>query len=110
MTTEPECKLLKHIAAMAFLAVSTGPVLAGMLDDLDNATPAAAAMMFRKAPDWRTAPQAVKDRVGFMIFEKDFPNKSQMSIDDMTACLDQKAAAADANTSVQALINDCEGL
>lgn len=95
--------------AMVIWIGLTLPANAGPIEDLDNAGPQAAALLYSKAPDWRHAPQLVKDRAGFMIFENDFPNKKQMSIDDMTKCIDKAAASATDTTAVAALVNNCSG-
>jgi hypothetical protein len=97
-------------AVFLFLGLNIpGGASAGPIEDLNNAGPQAAALLYSKAPSWRSAPQVVKDRAGFMIFEKDFPNKKEMSIDDMTACIDKAASTAPDSTAVNALVNDCSG-
>ena len=65
-----------------------GTAIAGYLEDLDNATPAAAALIYSKAADWIRASAIVKDRVGFFIFQqRNFPKKKDMSQDDMIRCI-----------------------
>ncbi len=45
-----------------------------------------------------------------MIFSKDFPRKSEMSIDDMVECVDRAAVKALTTTAVTTLVIDCGGL
>jgi hypothetical protein len=94
---------------MAALA-ACGAASAGYLDDLDDATPAAAALIYSKAADWIRASAIIKDRAGFFIFQqREFPRKKDMSQDDMIRCIDGLAAKAEPTRAVEAMINECGG-
>ncbi len=73
-------------------------------------TPAAAALMTGKAHDWRRAPPVVKDRIVYMIFERNFPLKNEMSGDDMMACIDGLAMKAKATRPVETMVAECGGV
>jgi hypothetical protein len=98
----------RSVLAMATIAASCEAADAeDYIERLDKATPAAAALIYSKVTAWRTAPAIVKERVGFFIFTTDFPNKKEMSPDDMVKCVDRKAASAPDDWAVQTLINAC---
>ncbi|MEI9901254.1 MAG: hypothetical protein WDN31_15190 [Hyphomicrobium sp.] len=66
--------------------------------------------MVGKAHDWRRAPEIVKDRAGFMIFQGNFPGKNEMNPDDMIACIDDLAVKARPSRSVETMIAECGGV
>jgi hypothetical protein len=77
------------------------------LDRLDAAEPAAAALLASKAPEWLRANAIVKDRLAFAVFAKPFPKRSRMSPNDLVACMDKAAAAAEATTRVDVILRGC---
>jgi hypothetical protein len=97
--------IITTAAALALVC----PAAADYLGDIDAAAPGAAALMRRSAADWRAAPAIVKDRVGFFIFENDFPRKAEMSPDDMIGCIDRLAQKADPGRAVRSMILECSG-
>ena len=82
----------------------------GYIRTLEEATPAAADLISGKAHDWRRAPGIVKDRTGFMIFERNFPYKNEMNPDDMIACIDELALKSQPARPVETMIAECGGV
>ena len=96
-------------AAMA-LTVSFAAHAEGYTQGLDEAAPAAAQLLGGKAHDWRRAAEIVKDRSGVMIFERNFPYKTQMNPDDMIACIDDLALKSDSKRPVDTMVAECGGV
>ena len=98
--------------ALPTLALALAPAAhaEGYEDGLQDATLAAETLIVGKAHDWRRAPDIVKDRAGFMIFERNFPYKSGMTPDDMIACVDDLAFKAKPSRPVETMIAECGGV
>jgi hypothetical protein len=97
------------IAAMALVACGAAHA-EGYERGLEQASAAAAELMTGKAHDWRFASEIVKDRTGIMIFERNFPYKSEMNPDDMIACIDELALKAAPARPVSTMIAECGGV
>lgn len=98
------------VAIVLFGLSGTSARAESYLDQLDQARPAAAALIEQTAGEWVAAPRIVKDASGFKLFQRRFPRKKSMSQDDMIACIDKRAATAAPATAVMALFNACAGL
>ncbi len=92
------------------LTISSAVRAEGYIRNLEEATPAAADLISGKAHDWRGAPEIVKDRTGFMIFERNFPYKNEMNPDDMIACIDELALKSRPARPVETMIAECGGV
>ena len=98
------------VMSIAAATFSSSVAEARIIEDLDTARPAAAALLEQSVVEWRAAPAIVRDAVGFQLFHSDFPAKRQMSQDDMIACMNRLAATADNKTAVATLFQTCAGL
>jgi hypothetical protein len=76
--------------------------LAGLLEDLDEASPAAAALLWQKAPGLEQGSQNRQGPRWFHNHHEQFPEQGKLSIDDMTACINEKASTAVGTTAVRA--------
>lgn len=93
---------------MTVLAFATGAQAGGNSHPLDKVS---TELMAGKAEDWRRANDAVKDRVGDLVFDqRNFPRKSEMNADDMIACIDDIALKSEPGRPVETMIGECGGV
>jgi len=101
---------MRWVLATLALTISAAAHAESYDNEPARALPAAEALMYGKAHDWQRAQSHVKDRLGDMIFERNFPLKSEMTPDDMIACIDDLSIKAKPTRPVETMIAECGGV